>query len=51
MQITEGSAPKDLQHLKTYNDLVREINANGSASIQLPSMLLLLYELTMCAPS
>lgn len=49
MQIAEGSAPEELQHLETYNDLMGEIYAEGNATVQLPSMLLLLYELTMCA--
>ncbi|BDA41509.1 hypothetical protein COCOBI_02-2900 [Coccomyxa sp. Obi] len=47
LEIPEGSAPEELQHVDTYNALIGEIYANGSVTVQLPSMLLLLYEVTM----
>lgn len=50
MQISQESAPDEIKHLATYHRLIEEVLANNSTIVQLPSMLLLLYELTMCAP-
>ena len=49
-QFVEGSAPQELRHLETFHDIVEEAFANGNTTVQLPSMLLMLYELTMQAP-
>ncbi len=49
-QFVEGSAPQELRHLKIFRDIVEEALANGNTTVQLPSMLLMLYELTMQAP-
>ena len=49
-QVRHGTAPEARAGAQTYHDLVEGVLAGGNATLELPSMLLLLYQLSMCAP-
>jgi hypothetical protein len=45
--LKSSSAPEELKGFTTYHDAIENVFKEGNATVQLPSMLLLLYELTM----
>ena len=49
LQIRHSTAPPEHATAETYHDLVENVLKAGNTTMELPSMLLLLYKLSMCA--
>lgn len=47
LQIKASTAAPELGRFSTYREAIEDVLSGGNTTVQLPSMLLLLYELSM----